>query len=306
MSQAISDDSLQLPDPFNEPPGDVFELADHIRLDPGLVRDTLRANDIDPLALDDLTAAHISSRHEAASGSDEERLAAVMSAWRDITGKAIHERDDPDEPTGEMQIEEICQKHSFDLGTFIGDISYYGYFHLACPNCGSVSLLQVQYDRVDESDCRHRIQYAYYVMPDQQVVMEFIPDEVGSDEDPFEVAIECRKCGSRHDRGDLVIAAQAHASGYPVPSDNGETRDPAPGLSGDELLAELERLRPRLLMLRDELGAIRKATNAEQLMGTFFPDDELEMRLALWRIEEHVDHAAHGIDEVRRLVDYAS
>lgn len=298
MTVPISDDVFQLPEPFSEPPEDVFTLADHIGLDPGLVRDRLRDAGIEPLRLNALETAHISSFHEAASGTDEARLDAVLAAWRDFTGKPIEELADQDEPRGELQIQEICDKHGFDLDVFLGDVSYYGFFHLACPDCGSVSLRQIQYDRVDETECRHRLQYAYMVVPQYEVAIEYIPDEVGSDHDPPEVAIECRQCGSRHHQGDLVVAQQAHADGYPEQPTRGARPEPvvtaAATLGMGPFVERLSALPARALELRDAIGEIRQAAPLYRLAD---PDgNDEEARTLLWRIEEHLDSAAAEID----------
>lgn len=303
MTVPISDNNLWLPEPFTEPPGNVFELAEHIRLDPGLVRDELRSLGIDLRFLDERELVHISSLHEAAPGSDEERLKAVVRAWRDFTGKSVEELEDPDEPTGELQIEELCEKHGFDLDTFVADISCYGYFHLACPECGSVSLRQIQWDRVDEAECRHRVQYIYYCMPKGDVLVEYIPDEWGSDDDPPEVALECRRCSSRWSQSDLVVASQAHSNGYPE-FDHDEDAEATAGedatLDGDELLGRLEGLRIRALHLRDEIGAVRRATSSGQLVE--IPEDAYELRKLLWAIEEHADDVAVDVTEVRAML----
>jgi hypothetical protein len=306
MNVPISDDGLRLPEPFTEPPDNVFALAGHVGLDPGFVRNRLRAIGVEPLRLAELAAAHLSSFHEAASGSNAERFEAVLSAWPDFTGEPIEELEDPDEPTGELQIEEICEKHGFDLDEFLSDISYYGFFHLACPQCGSVSLRQVQYDRVDETECRHRLQYAYMVMPEREVLIEYIPDEVGSDADPPEVGIECRHCGSRHHQGDLVIARQAHRDGYPDPDPAvlgrlSERPSPAETFELGEFVERLKGLRGQALELRDAIGRLRQAAPVDRF-ALMAGDDEEAWQL-LWGIEEHVDSAAADIDLFLRTFD---
>lgn len=307
MAVPISDDSFELPEePFSDPPASVFELAESIALDPGLVRDRLRAIGVEPLRLDEREAAHISSFHEAAAGTNEERFEAVLAGWRDFTGKPIEELEDQDDPTGELQIEEICAKHGFDLDTFIADISYYGFFHLACPDCGSVSLLQVQYDRIDKTECRHRIQYAYMVMPDYELLVDYISDEVGSDEDPPEVGIECRQCGSRHHQGDLVVARQAHTEEYPDLPTAAQERlsqpaSTAPPLEPDAFVEQLKALQARALELRDAIGNLRVAAPLDRL-ADISGDDE-EARSQLWDIEEHMDTAAADVDRFLTYFD---
>ena len=203
---------LQLPATYTHTPDTLDEFAYDVRLTPETTRRILAEcgvnfDDTDPVEL-----VHLASVHEAAEGDDEERLRVALGTLADYRGTPTAERKDPDDPTGELQINAICKKHGLDLDKFIADISEYGYVHLACAHCGSVDMRQVQYDQIDEAEVRHPLQFAYYVLETFEVYVEYIPDEIGSDEDPAQVGIECMDCYSMHDQGDLVVAQAARRS----------------------------------------------------------------------------------------------
>jgi hypothetical protein len=201
-------DDIDLPPTFSGFPRNVDELSGHIDLSPETARRIFKECDIE--SVDPYELAHISSFHAAApEGDDEQRLRVALAALRDFRGKEIDELVDQDEPTGELQIADLCEKHGLDKELFIRDIGCYGLLHLACPECKQTELWQVQHDRVTGDQLHHPLQVAYFNGVKDTLNIEYIFGDAGEDEDPPEVGIECMKCHALVYRADLVISPLA-------------------------------------------------------------------------------------------------